>query len=136
MKFFRISQFIVEMNRIAAVPRGFLLITLILSLPVPVAASSFICKEVKQDWVWFGDHVVSSISYTIVAPPGRKIEAGSGVFFRNKPRGSKQIFESQAKITAYGAGAMHIRVVDDRGPAKVCAATSELGAITILKMEF
>ena len=42
-----------------------------------------------------------------------------GVFAFGEPRGEKIRFSGEEEITVVGAGALHFRVDDDKGPCKV-----------------
>ena len=99
-------------------------------------AADYLCKTVGKDWTWFSDHVVGSISYLVVAAPNRTFEAGTGVFFRNRPWGTKASGSGTLKMTAYGAGALHIRQHDAGDPFKICATSQAIEAITIISAEF
>jgi len=109
----------------------------------PVRAADVLCKDVGNDWTWFSDHVVGSITYVIVGSPGRKFEAGTGVFFRGKPWGSvvdggpvADTNSYAARMTAFGAGALHVRQRDAGPPAKICATSTNVTAITIIQSYF
>ncbi|MGL1106480.1 hypothetical protein ACSTLM_20110 [Vibrio parahaemolyticus] len=61
------------------------------------------CKDVGQEWIWFSDHLVTSITYLVVPVKRVAVDVGTGVF-HHRPYGSiKSINEGQA-ITAYGMG--------------------------------
>jgi hypothetical protein len=100
------------------------------------SAAAYLCKTVGSDWTWISDHVVGSITYLIVGVPGRTFEAGTGIFFRGRPWGSKENGSGTLRMTAYGAGALHIRQHDAGEPFKVCATSEAIEAITIIKAEF
>ncbi|WP_152997574.1 hypothetical protein [Methylobacterium sp. GXS13] len=102
----------------------------------PALAANYLCKTVSSDWGWFSDHVAASITYLIVGSPGRTFEVGTGVFFRGKPWGSKEVGSGTVRITAYGAGALHIRQQGSGDPFKVCATSEAIEPITIIKAEF
>ncbi|WP_027545179.1 hypothetical protein [Bradyrhizobium sp. WSM2254] len=98
--------------------------------------ADYICKTVDENWTWFSDHVVGSIDYLIVGPKDRTFRAGTGVFFRGRPWGSTSDGSGTVRMTAYGAGALHIRQ-QDSGPAfKVCVTSEKLDPLTIIRAEF
>lgn len=99
-------------------------------------SADYICKLVGKDWAWFGDHVAMSIDYVVAGLPGRQYETGTGISFRGSPRGTRKIHTGKAEITAYGAGALHIRSADGGEPFKVCATSAGMSAITIMQREF
>jgi hypothetical protein len=99
-------------------------------------SADYICKSVGEDWTWFSNHVVGSIDYLIVGPKDRSFRAGTGVFFRGKPWGSTSDGSGTVRMTAWGAGALHIRQ-QDSGPAfKVCVTSEKLDPLTIIHAEF
>jgi hypothetical protein len=100
------------------------------------SSAAYLCKTVGKDWRWFSDHVVGSMTYLIVGVPSRAFEAGTGIFFRGEPWGSKENGSGTLRITAYGAGALHIRQHDGGEPFKVCATSEAIKAITIIQAEF
>jgi hypothetical protein len=99
-------------------------------------AADYICKDVGQEWTWFSDHVVGSIVYWTFGAPGRHYEVGTGMFFRGRPWGSRNEFIGNDKVTAIGAGALHIRQKDGGAPFKVCITSSNAAAIDLPKLEF
>jgi hypothetical protein len=101
-----------------------------------VCAAAYLCKTVGNEWTWFSDHIVGSITYLIIGSPGRQYEAGTGVFFRGVPWGSKETGSDTLRMTAYGAGALHIRQHDLGAPFKVCATSQAIEPITIIHGEF
>lgn len=70
-------------------------------------------------WQWAEDYVYATATYVVACPPSRRCEVGMGVFAFGEPRGEKVQFSSEREITTIGAGALHFRVADDRGPCKI-----------------
>lgn len=106
------------------------------ALAAPVSSQDILCKTVGPDWSWFGDHFVRSITYLAVGTPGRKFEMGTGVFAWGKPWGSKIEVTGTGKMTAYGAGALHIRQIGPGSPFKVCMSSRDIEVVKILDKEF
>lgn len=94
------------------------------------------CKTVNSDWTWFSDHVAVWVTYVTEAAPNRRYEVGTGVSFGGKPRGRIQEVSGKVETTAYGAGAIHVRFVDDGGAGTICAAQGELKTIKFIDVEF
>tara|TARA_R110002124_G_scaffold286787_2_gene468714 strand:+ start:477 stop:872 length:396 start_codon:yes stop_codon:yes gene_type:complete len=110
----------------------------ILSLLLPAQAlAEAICKEVGNNWEWFGDHAVSSIEYVIAFDKSQssKISVGTGIFISGKPRGKIQDLAKEKKIDAYGIGAIHIKNKRD-GKVKVCVTTGKVSAISFYSDNF
>lgn len=63
-------------------------------------ALDYMCKPVDGGWSWFGDHVATSVTYLVVGPPGRSYDTGTGVFFRGRPWGSKEVRSGNSKLGA------------------------------------
>lgn len=99
-------------------------------------ASDYLCRDVGDGWTWFSDHMAASIEYLIVGPPGRRYEVGTGVMIAGAPRGWRSKHSDNAKVNAWGAGAIHVRKKDDGAPFKVCVGSGKLEPITIIKREF
>lgn len=100
------------------------------------ANDSYSCKNVGSEWTWFSDHVVWSIDYVLVGPQGREFEIGTGVSVGGRPQGSHRRATHIAEITAYGAGALHVRKIDGGTDFKVCATSLGVDPITIYTREF
>lgn len=102
----------------------------------PATAAEHSCREVTNDWTWFSDHVALTVEYVIVGQPGRRYEVGTGLKIGGRPRGWRSQHSGNVKITAWGAGALHIRRDDDGPPFKVCVGPGKLSPITIMRVEF
>ena len=100
------------------------------------AANEYICRTTSSEWTWLSDHVATWVDYIIVGAPGRRYEVGTGIFFRNRPWGTTSVHTGRSEVTAYGAGALHVKQADEGAPFKICGTSSNLGVITILKREF
>ena len=100
------------------------------------ARSDSFCKEIGSDWVWFSDHVALWVSYVTEAAPNRKYAVGTGVSIGGKPRGQVREVSGKVETTAYGAGALHVRFVDNLGTGTVCAAQGNLKATQFIDEEF
>lgn len=115
---------------------------LLLAMPLLSASPSqagppdYICRDVDRKWVWFGDHVASSVDYLVVGPADRTFEMGTGMFINGSPWGSRVKRSGTAKVTAYGAGAMHVRRADGGVSFKVCVTQQDIDPIKIIDEEF
>ena len=94
------------------------------------------CRAVGDEWVWFGDHAVTSVKYVIVGLKGRKYEIGTGLSFLGKPMGKKTKSSNRTEVKAFGLGAIKIKKNDTGEPFEVCVKTVETKAITVLKKDF
>jgi len=54
-----------------------------------------------------------------------------GIFAFGEPRGEKLRFSGQTEILVIGAGSLHIRPADDKGPVKAAIAPKDAGLLTI-----
>lgn len=81
-----------------------------------------LCKSVGENWEWFGDHLAGSIDYYVSGPTGRMYEVGTGISFNGTPWGTKSTHEGAYRVTAYGIGAIHIRLKEGGSPIKVCVS--------------
>jgi hypothetical protein len=120
----------------SAVSRSAVAVLVALCSVNPARAAEYVCKDVGPDWAWLGDHVAAWVEYVIIGSPGRHYDVGTGVFFHGRPWGTMNTYEGKVELTAYGAGALHAKQADQGLPFKVCATSSKIGAITILKVEF
>jgi hypothetical protein len=90
---------------------------------ISVYAEDYICKDVGSSWVWFSDHVATSVEYKVIGETGN-------------PLGWREKYTEMAEFSAWGLGAVHIRAIDGGEPFKVCLATGGISPITIYKKEF
>ena len=81
-----------------------------------------LCKVVNSKWELFGDHFAGSIDYYISGPANRCYEVGTGISFNGAPLGTKSVHERAYRATAYGLGAIHIRLKDGGQPFMVCVS--------------
>lgn len=93
---------------------------LLLILSFSASSDSGVEKTIGDDWQWFEDYALFYGTYDVVCEPGRLCEVGMGVKANGKPRGEKIRFRGEMQIKVVGIGAIHIRVVDGKGP---CTAT-------------
>jgi hypothetical protein len=72
-------------------------------------------------WQWAEDYAYTSAVYVVACPPGRTCQVGMGVFAFDEPRGEKVRFSGDEgkEITVIGAGTLHFRVVDGKGPCRI-----------------
>lgn len=70
-------------------------------------------------WQWAEDYVYASATYVAACPPDRRCQVGMGIFAFGEPRGEKIRFSGEQEITVVGAGALHFRVDDEKGPCKI-----------------
>lgn len=92
------------------------------------------CKDVGQEWTWFSDHWVTSITYLVVPVKGASVQVGTGVF-HHRPYGSITTINEGQAITAFGLGAIHVRT-DATEPVWVCVSQTNMNLITIYKKYF
>jgi len=109
---------------------------LCIGLPLQAAATP-ICKEVGKNWVWFGEHAVSSIEYVVAFDKNEssEIRVGTGIFIGGKPRGQIQGLVTEKQINAYGIGAIHVRNKAEK-KVKVCVTTGNISAISLYSDNF
>lgn len=70
-------------------------------------------------WQWAEDYFYASAKYVIACPTDRRCQVGMGLFIFSEPRGEKIRFSGEMEITVIGAGSLHFRVDDDKGPCKI-----------------
>lgn len=70
-------------------------------------------------WQWAGDYIYASATYIVACPKERRCQVGMGIFAFGAPLGEKVRFSGEQEITVVGAGSLHFRVDDDRGPCKI-----------------
>ena len=88
-------------------------------------------KNVGDDWTWFQDYGFAWAQWTVNCPAGRTCQVGMGVKVFGQPRGEKIRFSPTKEFTTIGIGAIHVRVVDGRGPCKVRLDRGKVGLIPI-----
>lgn len=107
-------------------------------LPAPTHAqiSDYLCKEISSDWAWFSDHLLARVTYVVKAAEGREYQIGTGMSLWGKPRGRIQTASGITEVTAYGIGAIHVRLSDGKDLGRVCVALGDLGVVTLPEIEF
>lgn len=70
-------------------------------------------------WQWAEDYMYAMATYVLACPPDRRCQVGMGLFAFGEPRGEKIRFSGEYEISVIGAGALHFRVDDGKGPCKV-----------------
>jgi hypothetical protein len=110
-----------------SMPRVALLALLVaLSLGgVSKADATWVVKEIDHEWTWFEEYVWMKATYTVECPQTRTCQVGMGVFAFGEPRGEKIRFSGRQEIVVIGIGSIHLRVTDDRGPAKAALYPGE-----------
>jgi hypothetical protein len=77
-------------------------------------------KEISgSDWQRAETYVFAMATYVVACPPDRTCQVGMGVFAFGSPRGEKIRFSGEREITVFGAGALHFRVDDGKGPCEI-----------------
>jgi len=76
-------------------------------------------KMVHKEWTWFTDYVYHTATWTVNAPPHRRLEVGMGIKAFGKPRGERRKFQHYLTFTTVGLGAVHVRVIDGDEPCLV-----------------
>lgn len=71
------------------------------------------------DWQWAETYVFAMATYVVACPIDRECHVGSGVFAFGRPLGEKIRFSGETEITVFGAGALHVRVTDGKGPCRI-----------------
>lgn len=70
-------------------------------------------------WLWLEEYVLMTATYYLSCPADRIVEFGSGVFSGGRPLGTRGKFSGERRITVYGAGSVHVRAADNKGPCPV-----------------
>jgi len=97
-------------------------------VPTPALAVD-LCRTVGKDWVWFGEHVALSVDYYVIGRGDRTFEVGTGLSVNGSVWGSTQKAKRYLEVTAYGAGAIHVRKVDEGENFEVCVGATKLEVI-------
>jgi hypothetical protein len=84
-----------------------------------LASSDWTRKRVGEDWTWCESYVYAYATYTVACEPNRQCQVGMGLFLFGEPRGEKIRFSGRREITVIGAGSLHVRAADGKGPVKV-----------------
>lgn len=103
---------------------------------IPDIAHAERCKQVTDLWAWFSDHLVTSVTYVVQGPRGRIYEVGTGIKAWGAPRGTIHRGTEKIEVTAYGIGAIHVRLSDGGGPGTICVSEGNISTIDFLDIEF
>lgn len=76
-------------------------------------------------WQWAEDYIYAMATYVVACPADRRCQVGMGVFAFGEPRGEKLRFSGEREIIVIGAGALHFRVDDGKGPCRIGFAQKE-----------
>jgi hypothetical protein len=76
-------------------------------------------RLVDSDWKWMQEYVYVTAKYTIFCPNDRQCEFGSGIFSSGRPLGGRGKFNGFEDLRIYGAGSIHVRIADGKGPCFV-----------------
>ena len=93
-------------------------------------AEDWVRKPVGNTWTWFEDYVRAYATYSVACEPGRECQVGMGIFAFGEPRGEKIHFTGEIDIAVIGAGSIHIRVTDGKGPARAAIFPKDARDIT------
>ncbi|CDZ31178.1 Hypothetical protein, partial CDS, partial [Neorhizobium galegae bv. officinalis] len=96
--------------------------------------SDEISKTVTESWTWFTDYVGGKGDWTVHCPSDRKCQVGMGVKAFGEPRGEKLSFQGTTRFTAFGLGAIHVKVIDGKGSCTVRLDEGHVDPVTIFKM--
>lgn len=97
----------------------------------PNAFANEKCRSVGKEWVWFGDHVAWSVDYYVIGRGGQTFEVGTGLSVNGSVWGRTQKGKAYLEVTAYGAGAIHVRKADQGEDFEVCVGVSKLEVIDL-----
>ncbi|KQW02811.1 hypothetical protein [Rhizobacter sp. Root1221] len=89
--------------------------------------------EPGDKWRWIQEYVMLSADFSLLCPADRVCEFGSGMFSFGRPRGSRGKWSGAKKISAYGAGSIHVRVADKLGPCLVGVAIINFRLVPIAR---
>lgn len=79
-----------------------------------------VIKEIEgTEWQWAEEYVYAVATYVVSCPADRRCQVGMGVFVNGSPMGEKIRFSGTEEITVIGAGSLHFRVDDGKGPCKI-----------------
>ena len=92
-------------------------------------------RVVGDGWTWLADYLFAKADWTLNCEPGRTCQVGMGIFFLGEPRGEKKRFTGHTDIWTLGIGAIHVRVVDGRGPCSVRLDLGKFGTLPIIKKD-
>lgn len=111
--------------------QGWVVAALLLAVAGAMAERDWVRKVTGNDWTWFEDYVFAWATYVVACEPGRTCQVGMGLSVWGEPRGEKIRFEGEREILVVGAGAIHIRPADGKGPVKAALAPKSAGLLSI-----
>jgi len=89
-------------------------------------------RDVSDQWTWFNDYLFVWANWTVNCPADRECQVGMGVFVDGEPRGEKLRFQGSKEFLTIGVGAIHVKVVDGKGPCKVRLDSGKVGLVPIV----
>lgn len=108
------------------------LIAVVLTQAVGATAErGWVRKVTGNDWTWFEDYVFAWATYVVACEAERTCQVGMGLSVFGEPRGEKIRFSGEREILVVGAGAIHIRPADGKGPVKAALAPKSAGLISL-----
>jgi hypothetical protein len=72
-----------------------------------------------KDWRKAQSYLRAGTKFVVYCPEDRQCQVGLGLMLFGEPRGEKVRFSGKRRVVGLFAGALHFRVVDDKGPCKV-----------------
>jgi len=90
-------------------------------------------KDVTNDWRWFEDYAFTWAEWTVNCPSDRRCEVGMGLMAFGRPRGELREFSGYSEFATIGIGAIHVRVIDGKGPCLVRLDRGKVGLIGVSK---
>jgi hypothetical protein len=93
-------------------------------------------KVASTDWTWMSDYVFAYATWTVNCPQDRECQVGMGIKLFGEPRGEKIRFSGYCQFTTVGLGAIHVRVIDNKGPCPVRLDQGAVGLIPIISGTF
>ena len=100
------------------------------------AAGEPIIRDVSDEWTWLSTYVFLNADWTLNCPEDRTCQVGMGPKWFGNPLGEKIRFSGYAEFTTLGAGQIHVRTVDGKGPCKVRLDQGKVGLIPIISGTF
>ena len=88
-------------------------------------------REVGEKWTWLQDYAYLWAEWTLNCPEARVCQVGMGLMLFGEPRGEKRRFSRYCEFVTVGIGAIHVRVVDGKGPCQVRLDQDKVGLIRI-----
>lgn len=82
-------------------------------------------------WQWLEEYALLKATYYIACPTDRQCQVGMGIFSANNPLGEKIRFSGVQEVTVLGAGSIHVRVMDNKGPCWVAISQTDRSLISV-----